>query len=256
MMVPIFSAMSERQDQCAAHGEFTASLFRFAGVEHWSGCPVCAEAAKVAAGKQAIKEAADERERVRAARTVARYGAAMIPPRFAGKRLSDYVVTNEGQDKALRLATRYCERWEECLKLGRSLVFLGAPGTGKTHLAAGIANEILALGYTALFRSVPDAVGIIRQSYDGDTTEAAAYARLIRPDLLILDEVGATRTTDHDMSVLFRILNSRYEAQRPTIAISNLKPEDFSALMGDRIVDRLRDNSGVVMVFDWQSHRK
>ena len=55
--------------------------------------------------------------------------------------------------------------------------------------------------------------------------------------------------------MLFTLLNGRYEAMRPSIVISNLTVSEVSKYLGDRVYDRLRENGGGVLAFDWQSFR-
>lgn len=86
------------------------------------------------------------------------------------------------------------------------------------------------------------------------------------PDLLILDEVGVQFGSDTERLLLFDILNERYERRRPTILMSNLALDDaeeggrvvpgIKSYLGERVFDRLREDGGQSVVFDWPSHRK
>ena len=74
-------------------------------------------------------------------------------------------------------------------------------------------------------------------------------------ELLVLDEIGVQFGSDAEKLIMFDIINERYEAMRPTILISNLALSGLSEFVGDRIVDRMKENGGKLMVFDWESHR-
>ena len=74
---------------------------------------------------------------------------------------------------------------------------------------------------------------------------------------VILDEIGASKEkpSDFELATLFTIINSRYEEMRPTVIVTNLPPKELPAAIGDRCVDRLRENGGIVLGFDWESAR-
>jgi DNA replication protein DnaC len=55
---------------------------------------------------------------------------------------------------------------------------------------------------------------------------------------------------------MFDILNRRYLDMKPTIMISNLPITELTSFVGDRVVDRMRENNGAVIEFDWESNRK
>ena len=80
-------------------------------------------------------------------------------------------------------------------------------------------------------------------------------AGFIRPDLLILDEVGVQFGSETEKMILFEIINGRYEQLKPTIVISNLA-DALTDYLGERVVDRLREGGGRMLIFDWPSYRR
>src|SRR5690606_40257370 len=60
-----------------------------------------------------------------------------------------------------------------------------------------------------------------------ERTEAQVMNAMISPDLLVIDEVGATKPTEFEQATLFHVINSRYEQMRPTVVISNLDPHEL-----------------------------
>lgn len=181
---------------------------------------------------------------------------AAIPPRFADRRLSNYQPTCQEAAKALQVAQQYADSFGQAIKTGRSLVFIGNVGAGKTHLAVGIAHDVMQQGYSALFASVMGAVRSVKETYGRkDLTESQAIARLVEPDLLILDEVGVQFSSDTERLYLFEILNGRYENMRPTIVISNLDMAGIEDCLGQRVFDRLREGDGRAVTFAWDSYR-
>ena len=78
------------------------------------------------------------------------------------------------------------------------------------------------------------------------------YSRL---DLLVIDEVGVQFGSDTEKMFMFDIIDGRYQEMKPTILISNLAIEGIKKLMGERIIDRLREDGGKAVSFDWPSYR-
>lgn len=250
-----FGIIGERQARCEVHGEYTDQQMRALSREWWAGCPMCAkERAESEERKRQEKEAAERQERI--VRNAIKQAA--IPPRFLERTLENYVTETEEQAGALRVSVRYAETFEEATENGRSLIFCGTPGTGKTHLATGIAQRIITRGYTAAFTTTMNAIRRIRETYKKTSTETEGEAirSFTVPDLLILDEVGTQRGTDDEKVLLFDIINTRYESMRPMIVISNLDLKGVQEYLGERAFDRLREGGGRAVQFTWQSHRR
>ena len=239
-----------RDETCPTHGTYVAKC-RFRDV--WSGCPACKSERDA---KRAADEAA-ELKRQEAAKWQRRLGFAGIPERFQDRHLSRYVAGNAGQSAALEFANDYAENFAGIMKTGRSAVLVGKPGTGKTHLAVGIGLSIMERGHTALFTTAMRALRRVKETWSkaAEETERQAIEALVFPDLLILDEVGVQFGSDTEKLILFDVLNERYEQRKPTLLLSNLTVPEVRDYLGERIFDRLREDGGRIVVFDWQSHR-
>ncbi len=241
---------------CDDHGPFSQKINVIFGKEFKTGCPECS---RIRAEEEDARKLAQE-SMVARLRMAEKLGAALIPKRFIGKTFEGYIATSPEQKEALRICRKYADVFAEISETGRCLLLLGKPGTGKTHLAVSIANEIMSTtSATAVYRTVGSLLQAIRATYDRsvEQTESQIFASMIQPSLLILDEIGATKEkpSDFELSTLFTIINGRYEQQRPTIIVSNLKAEELPAAMGDRCVDRLREGGGIAVKFDWESQR-
>lgn len=244
------SKLATRCGYCETHGHFE-------GLTLGGGpyCPTCAnlnlEKERVEKQEAAIREYLQRR---------ANYllGRAAIPPRFSDRRLSNFIATADGPTKALAVAQGFADDFEQCLKTGRSLIFCGGVGSGKTHLAVGICHEVIAKDYIAVFTSVLAAIRSIKETFrkGSELSEADAIAALVEPDLLVLDEVGVQFGSDTEKMYLFEIINGRYEAMKPTILLSNLAKDALAEFIGDRVVDRLREGGGRMVIFDWPSYRR
>lgn len=249
----IIGVVSKQLAECAEHGEYAAIISKHR--EGPSGCPKCADI------RQREQDDADQlaqQAKFAAERLERKLGNAMIPKRFLGKAFSDYLAESPKQRKALDTCQEYADNFRAHFEAGRCLLLLGKPGTGKTHLAAAIAGQVMVQSAaTAVYRTVGGILQHIKGSYDSrsEYSEAEAYASLVEPSLLVIDEVGATKPTEFEQATLFAIINGRYEEQRPTIVVSNLMPKELPAVLGERCVDRLREGGGIGLVFDWASAR-
>lgn len=249
-----FGVVAKQLAQCAEHGEFASIVSRHS--EKPSGCPACAEI------RQREQDQADQlaaHTKNATAMLQRKLGSAMVPKRFAGKTFGQYSAVLPAQKRNLAKCQSYADNFAEHQQAGRCLLLLGKPGTGKTHLAAAIAWQVMqCTEATAVYRTVGGILQYIKGSYDSSAgyTEAEAFATLVKPSLLIIDEVGATKPTEFEQATLFAIINGRYEELRPTVVISNLMPEELPAVLGERSVDRLREGGGIGLVFDWASVRK
>lgn len=247
----VFSQFPREARSCESHGGYQAMKTPVG----WSACPTCQEQRMREAEAQRQAEFLAERRRRRADHLL---GRAAIPSRFADRRLSSFVPHCDGAEKALRIAKDYAENFDERLEAGTSLIFCGGVGSGKTHLAVGIAHEVIAQDRVAVFSSVIGAIRSVKDTYrrDSEITEADAINNLVAPDLLILDEVGVQFGSDTEKLILFEIINGRYENMRPTIVISNLAIGELETYLGERAVDRLREGGGKAVAFDWPSYRR
>ena len=251
---PVSSLFRDRKPpetrHCETHGDFEATNV-FGGI--WTQCPVCDKIKKDADDKRkAEKEAREAQERIQH-----RLGRAGIPPRFRDRTLENFMASTEPQKRALAFCSTYVASFTEVLATGRSAIFTGRPGTGKTHLAAAAGMALLEQNRTVLFTSVLRAIRRVKDSWrrESEETETDAVKAFVAPDLLILDEVGIQFGSETEKLLMFDILNERYEMRRPVLLLSNLAIKDAQAYLGERIFDRLREDGGEHIPFDWESYR-
>lgn len=140
---------------------------------------------------------------------------------------------------------------------GRCLVFCGSIGTGKTHLACAILHAFASKGARVRYLTVNHLIFRLRQSWAPDSreTEMELLEELCSRDLVVLDEVGVQFGTESERVQLFNVINARYNRVRPTIVISNLDLAGITAYLGERTVDRLKENAAGMVVLTGKSRR-
>jgi DNA replication protein DnaC len=184
-------------------------------------------------------------------------GAAAIPERFSGKSFLDYVADSSRKMEVLAQCKLFAQGFESIEKSSSTLFMFGNIGTGKTHLACAIANHLIAQGKTALYVTTNNLVRRVRATWAKSSamTEEQQIAAFTKPDLLVIDEVGASTGSDNEKQILFDVINTRYEAQKPFIIVSNLSIDGIKGYLGDRAFDRLKDGKTTGLLFDWESGR-
>ncbi len=141
--------------------------------------------------------------------------------------------------RALAQAQKYADQPEHWL------LFTGGHGSGKTHLAAAIANYRFDQGYPVLFITVPDLLDHLRATYS--PTSAVSYdkrfAELRSAALLILDDLGTHSATAWAKEKLYQLFDHRYNARLPTVITSSLNLDDLKQqdpLLFSRLIDPTR----------------
>ena len=178
-----------------------------------------------------------------------RLAEARIPRRYQHCDLANYTAYNEKLTKALQHATRLAEGFPV---VERGLLLLGPPGVGKTHLAVAILRQVItARGARGIFYDTRDLLRMIRSTYD--QTNQVAEIDVLRPvieaDMLVLDDLGAEKTSEWVEETLNLIVNARYSARRTTVFTSNYEekgddtsdPDSLLCRIGYRMRSRLHE---------------
>ncbi len=181
-----------------------------------------------------------------------------MPKRFKDKTFASYEPTGADQGRIRDICQRYATGFKGVYKSGVNLVLTGRPGTGKTHLAAAILQEVMTQGRTGIFVSISEMLRAIRATYSTNAAmrEDQAFDSFIKPDLLVLDEVGVSIGDEEKRkAMVFDVINARYNAMKPTILLGNLNEDDLKQYLGERVWDRIREGGAPVLAFTWESHR-
>ena len=168
---------------------------------------------------------------------------ARIPPRFLGKTLENFLAERNARRKAiLGDADSYVRSFNFDTAPPSSLLLRGGVGCGKTHVAVAILRAVIAKGYRGLYYNMVDLLADIRRTYSDDHAidEAEFLDDLLAPDLLVIDDLGAEKTTEWVNDRLYLIVNRRYDAERPLLVTTNLMTiEEMEQKLGKRITSRL-----------------
>ena len=198
--------------------------------------------------------------------------ASGIPSRFLDKTLTNLIAPagEERFDAAMRAIQLYARELSAGGSgVGRWLILSGKPGTGKTHIACGLArlyiestqasspNQMMTGSLRCLYAHTHDLLAAVKSTYHREAviTEREALRQYIEPQLLILDEVGTTRLSPIDIDLLFRVLSARYDQMKPVVLVTNLTLPELAATVGERVIDRARDDGGLAIQCDWPSYR-
>jgi len=169
-----------------------------------------------------------------------RLAAAEIPERYRTCNFDNFSDTNASLMKAKNLAREFVDTYPA---VDAGLLLLGPAGRGKTHLACAILSELVAKkGVPGIYGDFSDLLMKIQTSFrpDADLSKESILQPYAEAEVLVLDELGASKPHPWVLDVLYNLLNTRYNRKRITIVTSNFEDEpDKDSGERDRLEDRV-----------------
>lgn len=137
------------------------------------------------------------------------------------------------------------------IREARDVLLIGPPGVGKSHLVQAIGHHVIRMGFTVLYRSIFDLVRDLMED-EALAGNNRALSRFLKPDLLIVDDMGLKELPRKSGEYLFEIIMRRYE-KRSTIMTSNRPIEEWGKLIGDvpsatAILDRFLHHAEIINI--------
>jgi DNA replication protein DnaC len=172
------------------------------------------------------------------------FEAANIPRRHSECSFESYkpATGNASQLLAFNYAFRLAREYPA---VDRGLLFMGTVGVGKTHLSVAILRGLIEKGIACLFYEFGTLLKEIQNSYNpiSQTSELKVLAPVFEAEVLVLDELGASKPTDWVRDTMMQIINTRYNDRKLTIFTTNYldgRRTERDETLEDRIGVRLR----------------
>ncbi len=192
--------------------------------------------------RRAINEEKQDKQKMREEmqRLHALKSASLMDAKFFSSTFATY-DKNKHNARQFKICKRYADKFTVMVERNQGLLLYGGIGTGKTHTAACIANTLMSRFVPVVMTSF---VKILQntQNFRSDDDEDKFMTRLMRPKLLIIDDLGAERSTDYALEKVYNVIDSRYRSGKPMILTTNLTPAEMQAaadIRYSRIYDRV-----------------
>lgn len=176
---------------------------------------------------------------------------------FGGTNMESWCFENDDHSnpELSKIGRNYVKNFREFLNEGKGLLLYGSVGTGKTYISACIANSLISDGYSALMTNFGRIVNQMQGSF---SEKQNVLESLNRYSLLVLDDLGAERSTEYMQEMVYNIVDWRYRSGKPMIVTTNLTGEQMKAtenIQLQRIYDRIFERCLPIEVTG-QSRRK
>ena len=174
----------------------------------------------------------------RAARTDLLLAEARIPDRFIDCSFDNFEANCPSLHRALMNTRKFVEEYP-LVDVG--LLYRGSCGVGKTHLAVAALKEIIRKGIPGLFYDFRDLLKEIQDSYNPttQTSEFKILAPIFEAEVLVLDELGASKPTEWVQETMTHIINKRYNDKKITIFTSNYLDIPIGSAYDETLTERV-----------------
>jgi DNA replication protein DnaC len=163
----------------------------------------------------------------------------------------------DGQASRIPAATQQALRTLEWVERGETLVICGPSGTGKSHFIEALGHLAIDTGKTVAWHT-PETLAALIHRHRADDSVNRAVQKLIRADLVVIDDVGLLPISAEAAEAMFRVVDAAYE-KRSVALSSNIHPSGFDELMPKTIatatVERLLHHAHVLITDGQDSYR-
>ena len=236
---------------CDIHGEYEERKLTIPTLDKVIIIKTCQKCDEENRKIEDLAEKAAEKERAENLANRKKFQAG-ISRRNLNKTFNDYKCNSPLQQKA----KASCEKFVNDFPNSKNLLLLGSVGTGKTHLASAVVDSLVDTNECLIIKAI-DLIRALKGSWSNESTdtEVGLIAKFSNLKLLVIDEVGTQFGSDTEKLFMFDIIDGRYQNVLPTILISNLDIDGLKEIIGERCLDRLREDGGSVVAFNWESQR-
>ena len=201
--------------------------------------------------KKAEEKAKEEERRMHIKKIKELLSDSGMGERFRKRTFNTFITDTPERKKCFDIAVNYVENFEMNNKLGKGLYFEGSNGTGKTHLAAAITLRLISNGVPVIFKTCADLLSDVKEAYDSKDKRDQEIMNIYKTvDLLVIDDLGKERCTDWSMSVLYQIVNARYENNKPIIITTNYSHDGLIKAMTPNGSDATRIKAIISRLFE------
>ena len=198
----------------------------------------------------AEEEARQNEERLRRIEKLRKTG-------FQDGQLVNWTFYNDdgSHPEVMKAARNYVEHFKTFKKDGKGLLLYGNVGTGKTYVAAAIANALVDKGIPVMVTNFARISNKLQESYDG---KQDYLDNLNKFDLLVIDDLAAERKTEYMQEIVFNVVDARYRSGLPMIITTNLSLEAIKNppnMSDNRIYDRIIEKCFPIEI-KGKSHRR
>lgn len=175
----------------------------------------------------------------------------VMDPRYLKNR---FEIDDTPESYPGRLTRRYVDQWQEMSHKGKGLLFLGKPGTGKTFYSCCVANALIDKGIFAFVTNVTE----VTRTFKGEEDRRRLLHYTSSAALMVLDDLGAERSTEYAIEQLYAVVDQRYRSGKPLIVTTNLTLDQLKnapELGRQRIYERVMEMCPFDHTFTNESRR-
>ncbi|MES0334766.1 MAG: ATP-binding protein [Candidatus Magnetobacterium sp. LHC-1] len=158
---------------------------------------------------------------------------------FRDRSFDNFNPYNDSLKSALSASKKYAENFKDRKREGRGLYYVGGNGTGKNHLSAAIAHQLINNNQSVIMNTMVRLLERVKRTYSIDNeNEGKIFDLYSTVDLLIISDLGKEKPSFWTLQTLFTIIDERYEKMKPVIITTNY---DHDSLMERLTVERSDD---------------